>query len=193
MNDYAKKVLMRRITDGRNSGYSDNSSDNSSYDMRKDMNDLRRDMMDFRKDMNDLRRGMSDGYDGTNDMKSNSHDVNDYHMPLRLTKADMHEWKKRLINTDGSEGEHFNMSQVMQAAEKLNVRFNSFSEKEFCLAVNVIYSDFGEDIRKFVGPEKELLMCASMAISFLDDPDGPEPSSKLARYYHFVVRHEDEI
>jgi hypothetical protein len=97
------------------------------------------------------------------------------------------EWEDMLKNADGTKGPHFNMEKVMQAAEKLGIKFNDFSEKEFCLTMNVMYSDYCRSIKKYVSPEDELLMCASMALDFLDDVDAPAASEKLTMYFHCIA------
>ena len=52
----------------------------------------------------------------------------------------------------------------------------------------MMYSDYGHIIKRLVpDKEKELLVCADFARAFLDDPDGPEPSEKLAIYYHCIA------
>ena len=109
---------------------------------------------------------------------------------LRLSKTDMNRWKQMMYNVDGSHGEHYDLQTTMHIAEKLGIRFDEFSEKEFCLALNMIYSDYGNVIRKYCPPDKELMVCAEMALAFLDDPDGPEPSEKLALYYHCIADSE---
>ena len=111
----------------------------------------------------------------------------DYGKPIHLSKADMHHWKNHMENVDGTKGEHYNMDEVMHIAEKLGVRFNHFDEKEFCLAVNMMYSDYCKVVRKHIPPEKELMFYAELAKAFLDDPDGPEPSEKLALYFHCIA------
>ena len=116
----------------------------------------------------------------------------DYHQykHIRLTKSDIQRWKQMMHNVDGSHGEHYDMQQAMHAAEKLGIRFNAYDEKEFCLALNMMYSDYGHVIRKYCPPEKELMVCAELAKAFFDDPDGPEPSEKLALYFHCIADNE---
>ena len=130
------------------------------------------------------------GYEDSRDY--DSRDYADYGQePLRLTKSDMHQWKQMLRNADGSRGEHFDMQQIMQAAEKMNLRFNEYSEKEFCIVVNMMYSDYWAVVRKYIPPEKELHFYVELAKAWLDDADGPEPSEKLALYYHCIVSDEE--
>ena len=131
-----------------------------------------------------------DGNDFNEDFNDDFNDYGDYHHmkpEMRLRKADMLEWKRDMENTDGTHGGHFSMDEIMRAAKKLNVRFDTFTEKEFCLAVNMIYSDFGHCIRRIGGQENELYNCADFALAFLDDPDGPEGFEKLALYYYCIV------
>lgn len=144
---------------------------------------------DYDMDERDYRRDNRDrdyDYDYDNDYDYDGHDE-----PLHLTKSDMHKWKKMMKNHDGTKGEHYDAEQISQVAQKLGIKFDEFSEKEFCLAVNMMYSDYGPIVKKYIPPERELQACAELAKAFLDDPDGPEPSEKLALYFHCVVCNAD--
>lgn len=144
----------------------------------------------------DMRRGRSD-YDDREDRRDyedyddyDDYDYDDYdehREKLKLTKHDIHKWKKMMENYDGTKGEHYSADQISQIAQKLDIQFDEYSEKEFCLAVNMMYSDYGHVIKRYVQPERELVACAEMAKAFLEDPDGPDPSEKLALYYHCIV------
>lgn len=163
----------------------------------RDYEDNRRDMRDYE----DNRRGRDNrdmrDYEDSRDYEDNrrSRDRRDYederdygHRPrMKIRKYDMKQWKHNMENADGTKGEHYDMEQIMHIAEKIGVKFNEFSEKEFCLAVNMMYSDYCKVLKKYVSPEKELAMCADLAKAFLDDADGPEPSEKLALYYYCIV------
>lgn len=147
---------------------------------------------DYRRGREDSRRGRDyrEEYEDYEDMRMDSRDyAEDYHnyKHVKLTKADINRWKQMMHNVDGTHGEHFDMQQVMLAAEKLGIRFDSYDEKEFCLAVNMMYSDYGHVLRKYCPPDKELMACAEMAKAFFDDPDGPEPSEKLALYFYCIA------
>lgn len=133
----------------------------------------------------DERRGVKGSGKRMRDRRDFAEDF--HHMPLKLTKSAMYEWKNNMRNTDGTKGEHFKPEEIEEAAEKLKVNFKDFSEKEFCIAVNMIYSDFGHIIKRLVGPEKELIVCADFAKAYLDDPDGLDPSEKLAVQYYCMV------
>lgn len=117
-----------------------------------------------------------------------SMDFNDGHMPY-LNKTDIHRWKQMLENDDGSKGPHYDMQQVMSIAEKMGIDFEKgdFDEKEFCMTVNMFYSDYCKVANKYVAPDKELAFFADMAKKFLCDKDGPDPSEKLALYFHCIV------
>jgi hypothetical protein len=115
-------------------------------------------------------------------------DSKDYHnyKHIRLTKADIMHAEEKLHNVDGSHGPHFDFQQAIQAAEKIGIRFDMYSEKEFCLVMNMMYADYAHVIQKHSPPEKMAQICAELAKAFLDDPDGPEPSEKLALYVHCI-------
>ena len=89
-----------------------------------------------------------------------------------------------MLNADGSRGPHFNAEQVERESERLGIRFDEYSMKEFCMVMNMLYSDFCEVERSNVSPDKEAHHYAKMAQAWLEDDDGPMPSEKLALYYH---------
>ena len=151
----------------------------------RDNRDNRRsvDYEDYSEDYNDY----SD-YNDYNDYEDGKHQ---YGRPkMRIRKSDMKTWKHNMENADGTKGEHFDMQQVMHAAEKLNIKFDEYDEKEFCLAVNMMYSDYCKVIKKLASEDKELMVYAELAKAFLEDEDGPEPSEKLALYYYCIVDSE---
>ena len=82
------------------------------------------------------------------------------------------------------------MHQAEEAASKLGIRFDEYSEKEFCMAMNMLYSDLCEVCRANVSPEKEAHYYAKMAQAWLEDDDGPPPSEKLALYYYCIADDE---
>jgi hypothetical protein len=120
-------------------------------------------------------------------------DGNDYHQykHIKLAKSDFSKWERMLHNTDGTHGPHYNLEQAIMIAEKLGIRFDSYTEREFCMCLNMMYADYGSVIAKHVPPEKVLHVLAEMAKAFFDDPDGPEPSEKLALYFHCVACSEE--
>lgn len=147
-------------------------------------------------DRRDYERG--DDYARGGDYRGGDYDYmdrdRDYrsHQEMKLTKEDMHRWKQKMQNADGTRGEHFDMQQIMHVAEKLGIKMNDFDEKELCLAVNMMYSDYCKVVKKYVSAEKELMMYVELAKAFLDDADGPKPAEKLALYY-FCIVDDDEV
>lgn len=109
---------------------------------------------------------------------------------LSLTKSDIMNWKHNLENADGTRGPHFNMEQVMEAAKAVGIRFEDFDERELCMTVNMLYSDYCEVNKPYVSPERECHYYVELAKAFLEDDDGPEPSEKLALYYYCIAENE---
>ena len=65
-----------------------------------------------------------------------------------------------------------------------------YSEKEFCMVVNMLYSDYCETVRKFIAPDKELMFYVCLAKAWLEDDDAPPGAEKLALYMKCIVDHE---
>lgn len=156
-------------------------------DMRGDYYDAYEDM--YSEEMYDSRSmNRRDMMDGRRMRGSNGRFIkSDGGHTLKLTKSDMSRWKRNLENADGSHGPHFSVGQIMQSAHHAGIRFDEYDEKEFCMAMNVLYSDFCEAARGFISPDKEMLFFAKFADAFLNDEDGPEASEKLALYFHCIV------
>lgn len=182
MNDYGRRWMLEQM------GSRDNRRGDMRADRERDNRDYENDYEPDYYDRLDERRGGRRRNRRRRDYEDYE-DMSDYHSnkSLRLSKADMHRWKHEMENTDGTKGEHFDMQQVMTAAEKLGIKFDEYTEKEFCLAMNMIYSDYGHIIKKLVGHEKEAVVCADFAKAYFDDPDGPEPEEKLAVHYHCMT------
>lgn len=130
-----------------------------------------------------------DDYEDYRDRERDYEDGADYHYykHVKLTKADISKWEGMLHNADGSHGPHYSFDQAMMAAEKLGIRFDAYTEREFYMCLNMMYADYGPVATKHMPPEKVLHYLAEMAKAFFDDPDGPEPSEKLALYFHCIV------
>ena len=118
------------------------------------------------------------GYDYGNDYESGE---------MRLKPQDMKKWKRELINADGSRGEHFTLEKIIPVAQKHGIRFDEYSEKEFCIVVNMLYSDYCEVNRAYISPENELNYYVKLAKAWLEDDDAPEGKEKLALYYYCIV------
>lgn len=164
---------------GRDRAGNDYDYDRRDYDYNYDMN-----MSRSYNDM-DYARGDRD-YDP--DYRGEDYNM---HQEMKLTKEDIHRWKQKLQNADGTRGEHFDMQQIMHVAEKLGVKMNGFDEKDLCIVVNMLYSDYCKVIKKYVPAEKELPAYVEMAKAFLEDADGPKPAEKLALYYYCIADNEE--
>lgn len=116
-------------------------------------------------------------------------DEEDYHKykHIKLTKSDISKWEKMLHNADGTHGPHYSFEQAVMVAEKIGIRFDAYSEREFHMCLNMMYADYCVVVTKHTPPEKVLHVLAELAKAFFDDPDGPEPSEKLALYFHCVA------
>ena len=191
MNDMTLDYLMRKVEARRDSR-------RDSRDSRDYRRGSGKGVVDFEgsMDFEDSARGDSKDYRDSRDYRYNRNgrrdyedgrDYRDYHKGPKLSKTDIHHWKQMMENEDGSRGPHYDMQQVMSAAEKSDVRFEDFDEKEFCIAVNMMYSDYCKVAKKYVAPDKELMFFVDLAKAFLEDEDGPEASEKLALYFHCIV------
>lgn len=118
-------------------------------------------------------------------------DYADYGEEMRLNKEDMKAWKRKLENADGSLGEHFDIQEITNAAEKVGVKFDGYDEKELCMTANMLYSDYCEALKTSIPPERESMIYTKMAKAFLEDEDGPEGSEKLALYYRCIVEDDE--
>ena len=74
------------------------------------------------------------------------------------------------------------MSQILPIAEKMGYRFDHYDESEFCMVVNMLYSDMASAVMGLLPPDKELALFVRMAKNWLEDEDAPEGSKKLALY-----------
>lgn len=148
-----------------------------------------------RESDNDYMRGYKDGYDEARGDREDNRDRENRDMRrdghhLKLDKFDMMRWKKMLRNADGTMGPHFEMQDIESAIGKLSIRFDEYSEKEFCMTMNMLYSDLCEVERANVSPEKEVHHYAKLAKAWLEDDDGPSGSEKLALYFYCIVDDE---
>lgn len=188
MNDAVMDLLMDRMDSRRGvrgSGRRDrrDNADSRDYRDRRDGENARDYRDGYEDGYADARRGVKGtGPYGRRDRMDGAHES-----PLRLSKEDLREWKQALENADGTHGPHYDMSQIMNAAEKLDIKFRDFSEAEFCMTVNMLYSDYCHTVREFIPQEKALDFFACLAKDFLHDDDGPEPWTKLMLYYHCIV------
>lgn len=129
---------------------------------------------------------------GRNDYADYGNDYGEWEPKMKLKKRNISEWEHKLRNADGSKGMHFNMQKVMNIAERMGIRFNNYSEKEFAITMNMLYSDYCEALKSVIPPDKEDAVYAKLAKAWLEDEDAPEASEKLALYYYCVVCADEE-
>jgi hypothetical protein len=133
-------------------------------------------------------RGADFGMDGTDFGMDGTHPSG----LMKLKKKDFMEWKKNLINADGSHGEHFDAQHIKKVAEQMGIRYDGYDEKDLCMATNMMYSDYCEAIKSIVPPDKEIIVYIKLAQAWLEDPDAPvEGAEKLALYYWCIVQDEE--
>lgn len=111
--------------------------------------------------------------------------------PERLKKKDMHEWKRKLRNADGTIGEHFDAQHIMTTAERMGVRYNGYDERELVMVANMLYSDYCDALKPYIPMDKEVMAYTKLAKAWLEDDDAPEGSEKLALYYKCIVEGDD--
>lgn len=156
---------------------------------------------DMRGDYRGGRRGgssMDYGYDDMPDMRGRRRNSRgqymsdrrdrDYgdDMDDRLTKKEMKEWEKNLVNDDGSRGAHFQAEQIDQVAQSLNIDPKEFGDGVLCMATNMMYSDYCGVARKFGIDRIEFYI--EMAKAFLKDKDfDGDGAEKLFLYYTFIA------
>lgn len=180
MNKYARMML----TDGRNpygsrGGYV---RDYNYDDRRRDYNygerDRRRDYASY-----DDRRMRDYDYE---DMRTRR----DYGEPEMFSHKDMESWKSMMRNEDGTRGEHFRPEQVRSACQQAGIDCEEFGYDIFCLAMNMMYSDYCKVAKKYGADTPEFY--ADMAKAFLRDKDfDGKPEEKLYLYYKTIVEKDD--
>lgn len=173
MNKFAKML----VTDGRT---------------RRDYDDRRRDYnYDERRDYDDRRRDY--GYDDRTRRDYGREDyrmMRDYGEPEMFSRKDIETWKSMMRNEDGTRGEHFRAEQVKYACQQTGIDCEEFGDDIFCLAMNMVYSDYCKVAKKYGVDTPEFY--ADMAKAFLRDKDfDGKPEEKLYLYYKSIVEKDD--
>lgn len=140
-----------------------------------------------RRDMNYDRR-----YDDYEDEEEFEYEYDMHEKPLELKEKQIKKWEKKLENEDGSRGPKFQKDQILPMAKQLGIKFEDFTEEEFVLVVNMMYSDYCKALKEasFQGYQKPEVYI-HMAKAFLCDEDFEgEPYEKLALYYYDIVEYE---
>ena len=195
------------MRDGRRD-YADSAPYDMNYDGRRDMayHGSGRDVMYGKRDIpdgnygRDYASGYGDrysekpygrpdyGYASMEDERDRQRDYGyaDYHS-ARLNKKDIKKWEKHLENADGTMGKKYSKDQIMPAAQQLGIKFNEYSEDDFAMAVNMLYSDYC----KAIGGD--MMLYIKLAKAFLEDDDfDGTGSEKLALYYRCIAEPEDK-
>ena len=63
---------------------------------------------------------------------------------------------------------------VMRMAEKLGVKYRGYDEKDLCMAMNMLYSDYCEALRNFIPKDQEPMLYIHLAKAILEDEDAPD-------------------
>lgn len=145
-----------------------------------------RQFVDSRRSSRDMNY---DDYENYHDFEYNSE------MNLELNKRDIRKWENELKNADGSHGAKFSKEQIIPIARQNGIEFdeNKFTEDEFVITVNMLYSDFCEAVQKSSLPSYDRPeLYVHMAKAWLCDDDfSGKPYEKLALYYHTIVDYDD--
>lgn len=93
-----------------------------------------------------------------------------------------------MYNSAGEKGCKFSLDQVIDSARRVGITFSGseedYTEHELWVAANMMYYDYGSDIKE-AGLPPEINLFVSMADSYLDDIDAPK--GKLMDYFFFVM------
>lgn len=108
----------------------------------------------------------------------------------KLSKKDMEEWKKNIMNADGSHGEHFKKEQVEQMTKQMGLNVDKMGGLDvFLMTMNMMYSDYCSVAKKFGVDRPEYY--AELAKAFLEDKDSTsQGEEKLWVYYKTIVEKE---
>ena len=164
-------------------------------DMESDMNDMarnRRDNRDMRDeaDFADERRGVrgSGRRRQNRDRGEDFFDDEDFDKPLKLSRRAKAQWKRNLVNSDGTHGPHFKNDDLYHAIDKMRLHYDNYTEEDVCLMANVLYSDFYEAFGQLIPQDKEAYYWVAAAKMFLEDEDsGLDGAEKVAAYYYLIV------
>lgn len=160
--------------------------------MERDSSMWREDGRDY-TDYPDHRRGgmrSSYGRDHRSHMSDGHYyqdDDDEYERELKLPRKEKHKWLQNLISPRGERGPRFSKDSVMELAEKMRFRFETYDEDDLHLMVNVLYSDLTA-FESVIPHDKELHYWVVAAKEWLEDPDSTlQGSEKVAAYYYCVA------
>ena len=203
MNRYMRNRLMRGterrdMERGRKSGrfymdkYPDRRSDyeDEEPDYERGGRGYEQPRKSYRSNRDYAREVGYEDYEDYPDFEYN-YDMQDHSTELKT--EDIHKWQSRVKNADGTRGAKFSRDQIMPIAKQLGIDFSKFTEEEFLMTVNMMYSDYCMALRdsafpNYMKPEPYV----HMAKAFLCDKDfNGKPYEKLAIYYYEIADYEE--
>lgn len=110
-------------------------------------------------------------------------------MPKKLTDEEKQNWLDMLQNEDGTVGETFSKDEARAIAKKVGAKFDNYTEEDFALVLNLVYSDYCNAIEKAGIDTDNLMLYGHMALSWLEDSDSYKPEEHIARYWKYIVKH----
>lgn len=99
----------------------------------------------------------------------------------------------KMINEDGSVGQHWSLPETTSVASQYGVSFNTYkyNKYDWYVALNMVYSDYYKAIHSLTGTDN--IKCfVELAKAWLNDKDVEE--GKMWYYYKYVINdtyHED--
>ena len=114
-------------------------------------------------------------------------DYNDYYDGnAKLSTKELKKWEKELENADGSKGKKWEVDQIRQVAQQMNIHFDEYRPETLTAVANMLYSTYC----KVLGAD--LMMYVKLAKAFLEDDNFEgDPEEKVMLYYKCIVSKDD--
>lgn len=129
------------------------------------------------------REPMAENHIGFYDRADNVTYIDKANSEDRMNRAIAEKWMRGIENSDGTHGAHWTLEQTTQVMQQRGLSYNPVC---FWVAMNAIYSDFGEVLEKH--GITSLDVYSDMAAAFwLDDVDAVK--EKEAAYWKHIVKH----
>ena len=104
----------------------------------------------------------------------------------KLSTKDIKKWEKELEGADGTKGKKWEVDQIRQVAQQMNIHFDEYRPETLTAVANSLYSDYC----KVLG--SDMMIYVKMAKAFLEDDDFEgEPEEKAMLYYKCIVSKDD--
>ena len=109
----------------------------------------------------------------------------------RLSKAELEEWKKELLQKVEEKDKHFfEMSNIIPKAKQLGAQMKDYNEEELVVATALAYNLYCKTGKKYVGNNMDFFI--EIAREDLENQDSElTGGEKLAVYYDCIVMGED--